>query len=219
MYINPDFDGVPDVVIHISMIFLKAAIITLFPFALKDIYSSISKNQRNALTYFLTLNLLFIALFFFHIEYIRELFSIHASSNAVKYYYLSHVDLSTPYYVGGSEWKTAWMSFIPQTKELLLGLFCSALMTLWGYWLGARWVSRFGISFILLMICTFAPSAMGLVLWDYDLFMGGVFFDTLSIQLLPFFWLASGSGTTMLFILAFFFYIHGYQFTRYTKQL
>ena len=59
---------------------------------------------------------------------------------------------------------------------------------------------------------------LGLVKWDYDVFMGGVFFDTLSVELLPLFgWLYTGSSSIIFFVLAALFYIYLFIFCHFVK--
>jgi len=212
------FNGPLDTTIHIMLIASKACIVSLFVIALKEIFAAIYKNTRVSLVYFSTLNILFISLFFLHLTFTRELYCSLASNDAVKFYYLSNPDLHKPFFIGGVEWAKDWALFIPQSKELIFGITCTMLFTLWGCYFGPTKKSRFGITAILFVICTIVPGLIGILLWDYDLFMGGVFFDTISITLFPLFWFAEGTQSVMIFSLAFFFYLHGYIFVKHANQ-
>lgn len=213
----PPFDGLFDIAMHIVLITLKISVIILFAVGLKEIFAFIHQNKRNAVLYFITLYLLFTLLFFLHITFTRDLFCSLASNDTIKYFYLSDPNLKDPMYIGGAKWAEEWPKFIPQLKELLLGFIFSLTLTTSGYYFSQRLKTRITIAAGLLMIITIIPATIGLSNWDYDFFMGGVFFDVLSIELFPFFWFMIGTQTIITFSLIFCFYLHGYIFVRYLK--
>ena len=90
---------------------------------------------------------------------------------------------------------------------MMLGI---AAIVVPGYFFGPRWWALAWSSVVIVAVCVLLPPAIGLVLWDYDLFLGGVFFDLLSLDLIPTFWWYVGSSSIVYFNLAtaFYSYLH-----------
>lgn len=204
----PPFDGPPDWAIHAIMGVLKLATIVLFPFAIRPLYEQLQGNVRNAGAFALFFGLVYAILFALYILFAREALAAHTSDNVVRFYYLHSPVLDELHYIGLEEWRAQWARRIPQAKELLLMVVFLAALVAPGYFFGPRLWARVLSSIILLAVCVLLPPAFGLVLWDYDTFLGGVFFDLLSLDLLPMLWWFVGGSSIVFFALATTFYCY-----------
>ncbi|MBX3176335.1 MAG: hypothetical protein KF886_03160 [Candidatus Hydrogenedentes bacterium] len=214
----PPFDGPPDWAIHAAMGVLKLAAIVLFPFAIRPLYEQLQGNVRKAGAFALFFVLGYLSLFALYILFGREALAAHTSDGVVRFYYLHSPALDEFHYIGLEEWRAQWARWIPQAKELVLMVVFLAALVGPGYFFGPRLWARVLSSVVLLAVCVLLPPAIGLVLWDYDTFLGGVFFDLLSLDLIPMLWWFVGGSSVVFFVLAATFYCYVFIFCYIVPQ-
>jgi len=211
----PPFDGPLEWVIHAAMCVLKLGTILLFPFAIRPLYSRLHGSIRNVGLFTLFFGLGYFTLFSLYIVHGREPLARVVSDEVVRFYYLRSPVLDGMHYIGLEEWRVQWSHWIPQAKDLSLMMLSLAVIVVPAYYLGSRWEARAFSSAMLIGVCSLLPPAIGLVLWDYDTFLGGVFFDLLSLDLLPMLWWFVGGSSIVLFALSASFYSYIIVFCRF----
>lgn len=185
---------------------LKLGTILLFPFAIRPLYNRLHGSIRNVGLFSLFFGLGYLTLFAFYVFLGREPLARLVSDEVVRFYYLRSPALDGMHYIGLEEWRVQWSNWIPQAKDLSLMMLSLAVIVVPAYYFGSRWEARAFSSAMLIGVCSVLPPAIGLVLWDYDTFLGGVFFDLLSLDLLPLFWWFVGGSSIVFFSLSAAFY-------------
>jgi len=204
----PPFEGPLDWAVHVVMGMLKLATILVFPLAVRPLYDRLQGNLRNVGVFVLFFGLGYLGLFVLYILLGRETLAEYVSDHVVRFYYLNSPVLDEFPYIGLEEWRAQWTRGIPQAKEVvLMAIFLVGLVAP-GYFFGSRWEALAFASVMLIAVCSLLPLAFGLVLWDYDTFLGGVFFDLLSLELLPIMWWFVGGSSVVFLVLATTFYCY-----------
>lgn len=212
--ILPPFEGPLDWAAHGIMGALKLGTILLFPFAIRPLNDRLQGNIRNVGAFVLFFGLGYLSLFALYILFGREPLAAYTSDHIVRFYYLHTPALDEFPYIGLKEWRAQWARGIPQAKEGVLMAIVLGGLVLPGYFFGSRWEALAFTSAILIGVCSFLPPALGLILWDYDTFLGGVFFDLLSLDLLPIMWWFVGGSSVVYLVLATMFYCYVFVYCR-----
>ncbi len=202
----PPFDGALDVSIHVLLGALKLATVCAFPFALRPFYTCLHRNPRTLVVFSVLAGAVYLGLFWSYAIWGRTAFAEFASGHVVRYYYLESEVLAKFGYLGLEEWQEQWRRFIPHVKELGLSLALGVFIVLCGYYYGDKTAAPFavwGVVYFVLFVC---PLILGLIVWDYDTFMGGIFFDALCLETFPLGLWWSGKTTIFLFALSGVFY-------------
>lgn len=104
------------------------------------------------------------------------------------------------------DWQTAWARRVPHVLEAgLLSVYYIAIIAV----CTIRRLCRLGGAIVALagylLLCLF-PVFSGLILWDYDTFLKGIAFDSISMDLVPIYFWRSGDYSIFLyaFMLIFF---------------
>lgn len=210
----PSFDGPFDWTIHVITCVLKLATILAFPIAIRPLYDQLHRNPRNVMVFSLFFGLGYLGLFALYMLFGRERMAEFASGDAVRFYYLHSPALDERHYIGLAEWRAQWARWIPQAKEIGLMVVAFAALVGPGYFLGSRVLAQLISAVSIVTVCVLLPPVLGLVLWDYDLFLGGVFFDLLSLDLIPVLWWWAMPCTFVYFVLAATFYSYVYIFCK-----
>ncbi len=200
------FDGPLDITIHVIMGILKLTTIAVFPLAIGPLYKRLHRNSRNATAFVLFFTISYLSLWTLYLLLGRELLATYASDSVVRFYYLRSPVLDEFHYIGLEEWREDWARLIPQAKEILLMAICLITLVVPGYLFGPRRRAIVISTLILVLACVILPVVLGLVIWDYDTFLGGVFFDLLSLELIPVFWWHAGPTSVVFFALTTVFY-------------
>lgn len=133
----------------------------------------------------------------------RDTFARHFSNDVYRWYYADIPAERQSSYGDVEVWKRFWERRIPHVIEaaLVIGYYglVIAIATI-------RRLSRIAGALLVLLgysILLFVPLLTGLVDWDYDTFLRGIAFDSISMDLVPpFFWVA---GDYSIFLYSFFF--------------
>ncbi len=135
----------------------------------------------------------------------RPAFTAHFGNGAYRWY---HAGSTVPEFLNAdfAAWQTGWTQHLPHKLELGLLLFCYGFLltacTLWRL----RKVSGAIVAALFYAILLLAPIFTGLILWDYDVFLKGIIFDSISFDLVPFsFWFA-GDHSIFLYVFLFIFF-------------
>ncbi len=211
----PPFDGPLGLAIHAAMGVLKLGTIIAFPFAIRPLYDRLQGNLRNVGVFVLFFGLGYLTLFALYILFGREPLAEQVSDGTVRFYYLHSPMLDRHHYIGLEEWRAQWARWIPQAKDAALMAIVLAGLVAPGYFFGSRWEALAFSSAMTIGVCSLLPPAIGLVLWDYDTFLGGVFFDLLSLDLLPPLWWFVGGSSIVFFALSASFYSYIIVFCRF----
>jgi hypothetical protein len=211
---QPPFDGPLDWIVHLVMGFLKLAAILMFPLTMRPLYMRFHGNSRNVIAFALFLLLGYAGLFVLYIFFGREYLAVLASNDSVRFYYLHSPILDNSGYIGLEEWREEWARLIPQAKEGAMMAICLTIFVMPGYLYGSSRRAIVSSFAFLVLACVILPVVFGLLLWDYDIFLGGVFFDLLSLDLIPFLWWNVSNISGVFFVLATFFYGYALLFCR-----
>jgi hypothetical protein len=202
----PPFDGTLDIFLHVILGLLKVATIFVFPFVIRPLYKELHGNPRNVIAFVLVFALGHAFLSALYVLLGRELLAVHASNDVVRFYYFHSPILDEFHYIGLEAWREEWARFIPQAKEMLVMTCCLTALVVPAYFWGSRRRAIALSSVVIVLVCVMLPSTLGLVVWDYDLFLGGIFFDLLSLDLIPLGWWHVDSTSIVFFALATIFY-------------
>lgn len=134
----------------------------------------------------------------------RESFARHFNNDGYKWFYVGMAP--SPFYPGFDEWRRGWNRSIPHLIELGLTIFY------YGGLIAACSFRRFGrVGGFLVGMGAYAvlliiPMITGLIVWDYDTFLCGIVFDSISMDLFPpCFWYA-GDFSIFLYVFMLIFY-------------
>lgn len=198
---DPGFHGVLDTVMHIAGTITKWGVLLVWPMAMYPHVVHAHRNRRRSALLFL-MTVVPYALVAAAMLPLREYYVTIISDDVVRGYYMSPSSpLAGMGYEGLEEWRARWAAGIPQTMDALSFLMAAAGFAgaafLWGrYLLGlAAGIAWFCAMLILL------PAAMGIVVLDYDIFLGGLVSDSLCLDLFCFY-VAIPSSILLFVILA-----------------
>lgn len=178
----------------------KLALFAVVPFFYRDLSALLFQRRRAALVLLaavVTVTTLGAAAYLPW----RDSFAVEFNNDSYRWY---HNHARQEYELPGLEaWRTQWEQRLPHLKETcLLVAYYSAII---GICTSCR-LQRRG-SFLLALagyaFLAILPNVIGLLKWDYDLFLGGIIFDSISVDLFPLaFWFA---GDHSIFFYSFMF--------------
>jgi hypothetical protein len=129
---------------------------------------------------------------------LRPLFTDHFSSEVYRWY---SVDMPA----SGKDflkWKVAWAKYIPHMIEAsLLFLYYAVLIAACSIW-RLRAISGMVVAMVCYLMLILVPLFTDLIEWNYDVFLKGIVFDSISMALFPLFWFA---GDYSIFFYGFMF--------------
>ncbi len=131
----------------------------------------------------------------------REAFT-HHFSNAVYRWYYSNMPSEFPGYYGDfADWQARWAHHVPHAIEAgLVFAYYGGIIAACTFWRLRRWTGAV-IAVVGYLLLFLVPIFTGLIVWDYDTFLMGIAFDSISMDLFPvFFWHA---GDYSIFLYAF----------------
>lgn len=137
----------------------------------------------------------------------RDAFAQHFNNASYRWYY----DYTNPKTIGTesefTDWKKSWEHHVPHRIEAALVVACfSVLLTACSAW-RLRRISGAVVASIGYALLFIVPLATGLIDWDYDVFLRGVAFDSISMDLFPVgIWFA---GDYSIFLYTFMFIFFG----------
>lgn len=140
----------------------------------------------------------------------REAFADHFSNGAYRWYFDGMPQKFRGHYADFADWQRKWAWRVPHTIEvgLMLAYFGSvvAACTLRRLGrMGGAAIATLGYALLLLV-----PMFTGLIAWDYDIFLKGIAFDSISMNLSPMlFWYAGDSSIFLDAFMLIFFGISG----------
>ena len=193
-----------DVGLFILASICKLTVLVALPFFMRRLCRELDHNQpvlkRCVLDWSLSLALLLSLLGWFHDD-----LAVLLSNEAVRFYYVSDSSpLSEFHYLGREEWLLRWKSGAILLAELTLGLVAIGLISVVGYWLGKKKATFLLLSVGLAVLVTGWPLVFGLLVPEYDIFLGGIFSDCLALDLLwPFTAMDPSSEVTFTVLLFF----------------
>jgi hypothetical protein len=127
----------------------------------------------------------------------RSSFAEHFNNGVYRWYYLGMPTREGDF----PDWEAVWSRRIPHMIEAaLVFVYYAALITACTVW-RLRRVGGAVIGVLGYLLLFFVPIFTGLILWDYDTFLKGIAFDSISMDLFPvYFWHA---GDYSIFLYAF----------------
>jgi hypothetical protein len=133
----------------------------------------------------------------------RETFTHHFSNSSYRWYYSNMPSQYPGLYGDFGEWQKQWAQHIPHAIEAgLVFVYYSIIIAACTLW-RLRRVSGAIIAIVGYLLLFLVPTFTGLIIWDYDIFLKGIAFDSISMDLFPaFFWHA---GDYSIFLYAFMF--------------
>lgn len=203
----PPFDKTFNLAIHALLIICKIGTLLIFPFVVSCLHKTICGNRRVALSALTAYMLAGLILFTGYLVFARELFAAFASDAVIRFYYITSGALDRFNYIGLEEWRQSWQAFTPQLKDLGILLLWLLAVVLPGLILSSRKLSVSIATALSYAIMLILPITANLAVWDYDMFLGGVFTDILFVELEPFAWIGFGRTTILFFSLSFMFYL------------
>ena len=136
----------------------------------------------------------------------RYTFVSHFSNDVYRWYFNGMRERFGGLAADVAEWEQMWDRGVPHMKEAaLLITYYIGLIAACTFWrlgrAGGAALALAGYGFLFV-----APIFSGLVLWDYDTFLKGIVFDSISLDLTPYaFWFA-GDYSLFLYIFLFIFF-------------
>lgn len=115
----------------------------------------------------------------------RQSFTEHFSNDVYRWYFNGMPRKHNGFYGDFTDWQRQWAHHIPHAIEAGLALayhgFIIAICALrrWSI-LGGAAIAAAGYAMLL-----FVPMLTGLIVWDYDTFLKGIAFDSISMDLFP----------------------------------
>lgn len=140
----------------------------------------------------------------------REAFTEHFSNAAYRWYFDGMPQKFHGHYGDFAEWQRRWTRRVPHAIEvgLVVSYFGSIVtactLRRLGQASGAA-IATLGYALLLLV-----PMFTGLIAWDYDIFLMGIVFDSISMNLSPMlFWYAGDSSIFLYAFMLIFFGVSG----------
>ncbi len=111
------------------------------------------------------------------------------NNSSVRFYYIEdNSNLKPFHFVGREEWLTRWKSGEIICLELLLGLIIIGCFSLIGYFLGKNILATLGLFAGIIFVLAIWARIFQILILEYDEFLGGVFSDSISFDIMwPFF--------------------------------
>jgi hypothetical protein len=136
----------------------------------------------------------------------RETFTHHFSNAIYRWYYADMPSHHPGYYGDFADWQARWARHVPHAIEAALvfayyGLVITAC-TLWRL----RRVSGAVIAVIGYLLLLLVPMITGLIVWDYDTFLRGIAFDSISMDLFPVYFWHAGDYSIFLYVFMLIFF-------------
>ncbi len=178
----------------------KLALLAAPLFFLSDLSAFLHQRPRVAVGLGLTLVAVTLCAMLAYLPW-REAFTHHFSNAVYRWYYSDMPSQHPGYYGDFADWQARWVHHVPHAIEAALvfayyGIVITAC-TLWR--LGRASGAVIGVVGYLLLFLV--PMFTGLIAWDYDTFLMGIAFDSISMDLFPiYFWHA---GDYSIFLYAF----------------
>ena len=137
----------------------------------------------------------------------REAFAERFSNSVYRWYFDGMPQKFSGYYGDFAAWQDRWARAVPHTIEIgLLLVYYGSLITLCTLRqlgrLSAAWVAILGYLMLFLV-----PMLTGLIAWDYDTFLMGIAFDSISMDLFPLFFWQAGDHSIFLYAFLFIFFV------------
>jgi hypothetical protein len=185
-------------------------------FFLSDLSSFLQGKHRVALGLAITLILATICAGLLYLPW-RDSFARHFNNDVYRWYYLGMPN--TERHPGFKEWERDWSLHIPHLIEAALAtVYFGGLVATCAFMrldrVGSFITGMLGYALLLVI-----PMTTGLILWDYDTFLRGIIFDSISMDLYPMVWWYAGDYSIFLYVFLFLFFgISGAFFCRYGKS-
>jgi len=174
----------------------KLAILGAPLFFLQDLSAFLHKRPRIAVILGLTLVAVTLCAMLVYLPW-RSSFAEHFNNARYRWYYEG---MPTP--EGDfADWRAGWVRHIPHMIEVgLVTVYYIAIITASTVW-RLRRVGGAAVAVVGYLLLFLVPMFTGLILWDYDTFLKGIAFDSISMDLFPlYFWHA---GDYSIFLYAF----------------
>jgi len=132
----------------------------------------------------------------------RTTFAEHFNNAVYRWYYagMPTTEIDFPY------WSASWSRHVPHMIEAgLVTVYYTAIITACSVWKlsRARGMVMALIGYLLLYL---VPLFTGLILWDYDTFLKGIAFDSISMDLFPVIAWHAGDYSIFLYVFMFIFF-------------
>jgi hypothetical protein len=184
------------ITIPVKLVLLLAPLLFL-----SDLSAFLYRRPKLALRTGLTLVSVTLAAISLYLPW-RSAFAIQFSSDGYRWYHVAS-RMSSPDFI---QWKTAWTYYLPHMIEVGIVLVyytaiigtCSILR-----------LNRAGgalLAFMGYLLLHFIPLVTGLILWDYDTFLKGIVFDSISMDLTPFIVWYAGDYSIFLYVFMLIFF-------------
>jgi hypothetical protein len=136
----------------------------------------------------------------------REAFTHHFSNAVYRWYYSDMPSEHPGYYGDFADWQARWARRVPHAIEAGLvvvyyGILISAC-TLWRL----RRVGGAVTAVLGYLLLFLVPLFTGLIDWDYDTFLMGIAFDSISMDLFPVYFWHAGDYSIFLYVFMFIFF-------------
>jgi hypothetical protein len=174
-------------------------------FFLSDLSAFLYKRPRLAVGVGLTLIAVTLCAMFAYLPW-REVFARQFNNSVYRWYYSDMPSQSSSWNGDFGEWQTQWARHIPHAIEAGLVLVYYAIIivtcTLWRlHRVGGAVIAIIGYLLLFLI-----PMLTGLIVWDYDTFLKGIAFDSISMDLFPVFLWHAGDYSIFLYSFMFIFF-------------
>ncbi len=135
----------------------------------------------------------------------RQTFTAHFGNDAYRWY---HEGSTVPEFLNSdlAKWQVDWTHHLPHKLEAGLLLFYYALLIGACTLLRLSKVSGAGVAILAYGVLFLVPNFIGLVLWDYDVFLKGIAFDSISLDLNPLYFWFAGDHSIFLYVLMLIFF-------------
>lgn len=131
----------------------------------------------------------------------REAFTRHFSNAVYRWYYADMPSQHPGYYGDFADWQARWARHVPHAIEAgLVFAYYGIIITASTFW-RLRRATGAVIAVVGYLLLFLVPMFTDLIAWDYDTFLMGIAFDSISMDLFPvYFWHA---GDYSIFLYAF----------------
>jgi len=136
----------------------------------------------------------------------REAFTHHFSNSSYRWYYSNMPSQYPGLYGDFANWQTQWAQHIPHAIEAgLVLVYYSIIIATCTLWRLCR-VNGAMIAIAGHLLLFLVPMFTGLIIWDYDIFLKGIAFDSISMDLFPLFFWHAGDNSIFLYAFMFIFF-------------
>jgi hypothetical protein len=188
-------------VFEILTIPVKLVVLAAPLFFLSDLSAFLHRRPRLAVRLGITQIVVTLCAMWLYLPW-RSAFAAHFNNDFYRWYY-EGMEVWTPNFV---QWQVAWVNHVPHMIEagIVLVYYTSTITACTAFRLSR--VRGAIVAFVGYLLLCLIPMFTDLILWDYDIFLKGIAFDSISMDLFPLIFWYGGDQSIFLytFMLIFF---------------